>query len=78
MKKIHNEVTFVASYLSIYFLKLYGEKVMIIFSPEYQDLTTLVVQKEYRSLYKEKTDLYKATAIKFDWTEEVDILNIRK
>ena len=59
-KRFHEEASTIADHLPAYFYKLYGEEVLCIFDPYYQDLAkeaTWINQKPY---YEDDLELYNA------------------
>ena len=77
-KKFHNEVRLVVLNLLVCFLQLDREKAITIFNPEQQDLVEAAIQKEERTLYKDKIDLYEITITEFNQIEDTEKLSIRK
>ena len=71
-KIVHNKASNVASYLLAYLLDTYGEKVLSIFNPFYQDQVRLVVWENNIALFDYKKDLEEENKIEFDF---IDLIN---
>ena len=58
-KKIHKEASTIADHLPAYFLKLYGEGVLSLFDPYYQDLAKDTKWIKNQLYYDNKIELHK-------------------
>ena len=79
-KRYHNEASTVVDHIPAYFYKLYGERVLQIFDPYFQDLARDVIQKEDQLYYNDELELNEAIQdyIDLEWMLEEDQPSTRK
>ena len=65
-KRIHEEASTIVDYLPIYFYILYGDKILHIFEPYYQDLAKDATWIDKQPYYEDNLELHKVINNKVD------------